>query len=360
MIETGRGKRSPEILAVSAKRLALAVVLAGALTGVLTGCAGQGPRATGPETPETPETPATAGTVGRVDLPASQPLKGPRIADSFGNVDFYTTAAGDTYAALTEEFGISEAKIAAFNELTPGLPLAPGMKLRLIPPAGPLAGATGTAMADADGIPRTYIVSAGDNLDGITYRFGLTEEQLAEANKVPYVHEQGNVYFIHPGRQIELQKKPVDSRAGTGKTVDNAFGRADFYTTVDGDSLDSLGYRFRSTTRQLLQYNPGLKADRPIPAGTRIRLMPGDLKIHGARGTFMASADGVPVTYTTAAGDIGRQVAFRFNLRLDELEAANRPLAPGTRTWIEFADLAAGELKPGQTISLTRDQPINK
>lgn len=354
MLEAGRGKRSPEILAVSAKRLALAVVLAGALTGALAGCDGQGARATNPEAP------VTAGTVKQAAVPALQPLTGPRVADSFGNIDFYTTVAGDTYAALTKEFGISEAKIAAFNDLTPGLPLTPGTKLRLIPPAGPLAGATGTAVVDADGVPRSYIVSAGDNLDGITYRFGLTEEQLAEANKVPYVHEQGNVYFIHPGQQIELQKKPVDSRAGTGKTVNNAYGRADFYTTVDGDSLDSLGYRFRSTSRQLLQYNPALKADRPIPAGTRIRLMPGDLKIDGARGTFTATADGVPVTYTTTAGDIGRQVAFRFNLRLDELDAANRPLTPGTRTWIEFADLAAGELMPGQTISLTRDQPINK
>jgi LysM repeat protein/phage tail protein X len=354
MIEAG--KRSSDLLAVPAKRLAAAVVLAVVLAGGLTGCGAQAVRATDPATPETQ---ASAAVV-KSGAPTPRSLKGPKVADSFGNVDFYTTAAGDTHAALAAAFGISEAKIAAFNGLTPGAPLVPGTKLRLIPPAGPMAAATGTASVDAAGIPRTYIVSADDTLDGITYRFGITEEQLAEANKVPFVHEQGNVYFLHPGQQIELQKKPVDSRSGTGKTVNNSFGRADFYTTVDGDSLDSLGYRFRSTTRQLLLYNPGLKADRPIPAGTRVRLMPGDLKIEGAQGTATASADGVPVTYTMAAGDVERQVAFRFNLRLDELESANRPLTPGTRTWIEFTDLPSGELKPGQTISLTLDQPITK
>jgi LysM repeat protein len=354
MVETG--KRSSDALAVPAKRLALAVVLAGALTGGLTGCDAQGVQATDLATPETQ---ASAAVV-KSGVPAPKSLKGPKVADSFGNIDFYTTAAGDTYAALTGEFGISEAKIAAFNGLTPGAPLSPGKKLRLIPPDGPMAGATGTASVDADGIPRTYIVSADDSLDGITYRFGITEEQLAEANKVPFVHEQGNIYFIHPGQQIELQKKLVDSRSGTGKTVNNSFGRADFYTTVDGDSLDSLGYRFRSTTRQFLLYNSGLKADRPIPVGTRVRLMPGDLKIEGAQGTATANADGVPVTYTTAPGDVERQVAFRFNLRLDELESANRPLTAGTRTWIEFDDLPSGELVPGQTISLTLDQPITK
>jgi hypothetical protein len=129
---------------------------------------------------------------------------------------------------------------------------------------------------------------------------------------------------------------------------------------VDGDSFDSLGYKFRRTAPQLLLYNPALKADQPIPPGTRVKLMAGNLRITGARGTFTADAAGVPLTYTTAAGDIERQVALRFNLEIHELESANRPLAAGERTWFAFAGFPAGELAPGQVISLTLEHPINR
>ncbi|MGX9902006.1 hypothetical protein ACW0JT_23275 [Arthrobacter sp. SA17] len=94
----------------------------------------------------------------------------------------------------------------------------------------------------------------------------------------------------------------MDSRSGKGKTGNNSFGHTVFYTTVDGDSFDSLGYQFRSTTAQLLQYNPSLVADKPIPAGTKVSLMSGEQKTDGAKGTFTADAEGIPLSYTTAPG----------------------------------------------------------
>lgn len=370
VLESECQSRGTVRLAAQAKCLALAVVLAGGLAGCAPGEPAPGPTATvgagsvisgKAMTDKLAAAPAATGaSTAPTDGSTSREMRGPKAADSFGNVDFYTTVAGDTFAAMTAAFGLSEAKITEFNGLTPGAPLVPGKKLRLIPAEGPLRGASGTATVDADGIPSTYDVAANDTLDGIAYRFGLTQEQLAEANKVPYVHEQGNVYFLKRGNRIQLQKNPVDSRSGTGVTVTNSFGNADFYTTVDGDSFDSIGYKFRRTAPQLLLYNPALKADRPIPPGTRVKLMAGDVRIAGARGTFTADAAGVPLTYTTAAGDIEGQVAFRFNLAIHELESANRPLAPGERTWFAFADLPAGELAPGQVISLTAEQPINR
>jgi LysM repeat protein len=285
-------------------------------------------------------------------------LAGPTVTDSFGNVDYYTTVSGDTSADVAASFGISVAKLAEFNGLDKGAPLVAGTKLRLIPAPGPITGAKGAAVVDASGIPISYVVEPDDTLDGITYRFGLTGEQLAEANKVPYVYEKGNTYFVRAGNHIQLQKNPVDSRAGAGATVNNSFGQAIFYTTVDGDSFDSLGYKFRSTTDQLLQYNPSLTADRPIPAGTRVRLMPGELKIEGARGTFTADAAGIPLTYTTAPGDTEPQISFRFSAT--DLEWANRPLTSTDRVWYAFTDLSRNELAPGQTISLDLNKPLHK
>ncbi|WP_458113526.1 LysM peptidoglycan-binding domain-containing protein [Arthrobacter sp. R1-13] len=293
--------------------------------------------------------------------PGKPSLAGPTITDSFGNADFYTTVSGDTFAVVAAAFGISEAKLSEFNGMEPGTPLAPNTKLRLIPAPSPILGAKGAATFDANGIPVTYVIEANDTLDGIIYRFGLTKEQLAEANKVPFVYEQGNQYFVRAGKHIQLQKNPVDSRSGKGKMVNNSFGHTIFYTTVDGDSFDSLGYQFRSTTAQLLQYNPFLVADKPIPAGTKVSLMHGDQKIDGAQGTFTADAEGTPLTYTTAPGDIEKQIVFRFGLTGQaDLGWANRPLTGHGRVWYDYNDVPSGELAPGQTISLALNKPINK
>jgi LysM repeat protein len=291
--------------------------------------------------------------------PPVQTAAGAVVYDSFGNTDFYTTLSGDTAASVAESFGLSEAKLSEFNALQPGVPMTPGTRLRLIPAEGPMAGAMGAAVVDADGIPTSYVVEPEDSTQGISYRFGITSDQLAEANKVPYVHEVGNEYFLLAGRRIELQKKPVDSSSGTGTTIDNSFGEHIFYTSVVGDSLDSLGYKFRCTTEQLLRYNPSLTTSGPIPAGTKVRLMPGELPITGATGSFTADADGVPLTYTTAPGDTERQVAFRFRLAdIVDLTSANLSLTQEGLTWYAYTD--SWELVPGQTISLDRSQPIRK
>jgi LysM repeat protein len=302
-------------------------------------------------------TPTGTATAAEADFAMLSAL-GPVVSDSFGNADFYTTLPGDTADMVAHAFGLSEAKLAEFNGLQPGAPLTPGTKLRLIPVAGPITGAKGTAVVDANGIPTSYAVAPGDTLGGITYRFGLTEAQLAQANKVPYVYEKGNVYFLRAGRHLRLQMDPVDSKSNTGTTVTNSFGNPIFYTTVDGDSLDSLGYQFRCSTAQLLQYNPLLSTDRHIPAGTKVRLMPGELKIDGARGSFTADADGIPLTYTTAPGDTETQISLRFSA--PDLEWANRPLTGTDRVWYAFSDLSSGELVPGQTISLDLDKPLHK
>lgn len=279
-------------------------------------------------------------------------------------MDFYSTASGDTFAVVAAAFGISETKLYEFNAQSHGAPLAPNTKLRLIPAEGPIIGAKGTATVDANGIPTSYVIEASDTLDGITYRFGLTAEQLAEANKVPFVHEQGNQYFVRAGNHIQLQKNPVDARSGKGKRVTNSFGKTVIYTTVDGDSFDSLGYEFRSTTAQLLQYNPSLSADEPIPAATKVNLMAGEQKVDGAQGTFTADAEGIPLTYTTAPGDIEKQIVFRFGLAsvtgLADLRSANRPLTGDGGVWYDSVDPPSGELAPGQTISLALNKPINK
>ncbi|MGG5170635.1 LysM peptidoglycan-binding domain-containing protein [Pseudarthrobacter sp. J1738] len=288
-------------------------------------------------------------------------LGGRPVADSFGNVDYYTTIPGDTSAAVADAFNLSQAKLAEFNGLTVGSELAPNTTLRLIPKPGAIKGAMGKATVDANGIPTSYVIEPNDTLDGITYRFGITEEQLAEANKVAITYEKGNVYFVRAGKHIQLQKNPVDSRAGGGIRVNNSFHNTVFYTTVAGDSFDSLGYEFRITTEQLLRWNPTLHADWPIPSGTKMSLMPGAVAIEGARGTFTADAKGIPQTYNTVPGDTEDQIAARFGIPdALSLAAANPPPTGPKSVWYAYKDMVAGELAGGQTISLDQANQIHR
>ena len=331
------------------------------LSTALAGCTSEALPSSAPllaTTTPTAVTPTASTAPTSPPSPTAKPsVSGETIIDSFGNADYYITVADDALALVAEAYGFSEAKLAGFNGLQPGAVLAPGTKLRLMP-EGPGIGASGAAVVDTAGIPTSYTIEHDDTLAGITYRFNVTADQLAEANKVPFVQEQGNVYFVREGRTIQLQKNPVDSRSGRGQAVENSWGTTVFYTTVDGDSFDSLGYQFRVGTAEILQYNPSLVETEPIPAGTKLRLIAGDLPVEGARGTYTADANGIPLTYTTVAGDTEVQVAARFGVTI--LSDANRPTSGGGGVWYQYTHVPSGELAAGQTISVSLDQPINK
>lgn len=292
---------------------------------------------------------------------AATPGSGEIVVDSFGNADFYTTVPDDTYESVVAKFDLPEAKIAEFNAFPAGVPLSANVKLRLLPVPGPIRGAMGASKEDTSGLPLRYEAVENDTVDGLRYRFGLSKEQLAEANMVPDdLNEKGVDYFLHPGSTIELQKRFVAPASGTGTVVRNSFGNPLYYTTVDGDTFDSLGYKFRRSPVQLLQDNATLGTGGTIPVGTKLSLGPLDTTIDGARGSYTKDAVGLPLTYTTAAGDVEARVALRFNLSTADLGSVNRPVTPGGRVWYGFADLPNGVISPGQTISISKDTPIVK
>ena len=169
------------------------------LLAVLAGCSA--PPQPSPEQPTQAPSPTYSFT------PAVYaPLSGQMVADSWGNDDFYTPASGETLAAVAAHFKLSPAKLAEFNGLSTADTLTSGKQLRLIPPPVPIPGAMGQATYDSNGIPVEYVVAEKDTTGGLVYRFGLTLQQLAEANHVDHVYEQGNQYYLQPGRHMWLQQ----------------------------------------------------------------------------------------------------------------------------------------------------------
>ena len=112
--------------------------------------------------PTTAEATATATPAGT----GTSSLAGPIVTDSFGNVDYYTTVAGETPAAVAASFGISEAKLAEFNGLDRRRSPAGGHEAASDPAPGPIVGAKGAAVVDASGIPISYVIEPNDTLDG--------------------------------------------------------------------------------------------------------------------------------------------------------------------------------------------------
>lgn len=271
------------------------------------------------------------------------------------------TAAMDGSAPSTSASSTASLKSEALpGSLAPSDGALPAATETKPTPSPPIPGAMGQVTVDASGVPENYTVVQDDTTEGIQLRFGISAQHLAKANKVSAVHTVGVNYFLHPDDVVALQVKPVDSNSGTGPTVKNHEGAPIFYTTVDGDTFDSLGYQFRVSTEALLRYNPLLSPGSTIPAGTKITLMPNELTIRGAQGPFTADSNGVPLGYTTAVGDIDSQVAARFNLEIAQLLHANLPLDNSTPAWFAYTDHASGELQANQTISLSGQHPLQK
>lgn len=166
------------------------------LLAVLAGCSA--PQADGGASSSSPSaSPTPSGPV---------PLSGSIVRDSWGNIDFYTPVSTDSLAQVADHFELSPAKLAQFNGMSTADPLTPGRQLRLIPPPVPITGAMGQAVYDAEGIPVEYTIAEKDTTGGLRYRFGLTQAQLAAANHVDHIYEQGNVYYLQPGKHMWLQK----------------------------------------------------------------------------------------------------------------------------------------------------------
>ncbi len=129
-------------------------------------------------------TPAMTSTVnavaaaGTVTSTAAAPVQTP--ASTAENARFYTVRSGDTLMIIGVATGIDWQQIAAANGITGDTSLQVGQQLRL-----PAAGSSQTAtMTPASGKMTTYQVQSGDTLGSIGLHFGVTAQDIAEANGI--------------------------------------------------------------------------------------------------------------------------------------------------------------------------------
>jgi len=168
---------------VSAKTFLTLATLA--LTGALlvAACGGDGGGAGGRPNPSKIPT-ATAFAV----LPEPTILSGGLLVTEGGGGDTYVVKAGDTLVAIAAELGVPVEELIRLNDLTDPSHLEVDQVLKVPPRAGtqptPVPGRQPTRQATraASGSAEEYEVQPGDNASDIAARFGITLQELADAN----------------------------------------------------------------------------------------------------------------------------------------------------------------------------------
>lgn len=126
-------------------------------------------------------------------LETPTPLPPPATATSVGCPNPYTVKQGDWIYQIARNCQVDASAIVAANPgINPNF-ISPGQQLNMPGPGtGPVPPATAIACTG------THTVARGENLFRIAYNCGLTTEQLAATNSIPYP------YTIYTGQIIRF------------------------------------------------------------------------------------------------------------------------------------------------------------
>jgi LysM repeat protein len=274
----------------------------------------------------------TALDVGQVLTIPGKPAKTPAKAAAKSAVDeaegeaaaTYKVKKGDTLAKVADKLGVSVAELKAANGLK-GSSIHAGQALKA--PGKPVvtktAGRSSRAAAAEPEAPTTYKVKHGDTLFSISKKFGISVDELRDANGL------SSRATIHSGQTLKLsadeaEPAAVPARGGkaskrrhaadedvaageggqAGGRVVEVEGRAVTYKVKKGDTLEKVADKLDTDVARL-------KKDNHLK-GSAIR--PGQV-LKGPRTTSKA--------YVARAGDNLPDVARRFGVSTEKLRATN-------------------------------------
>lgn len=167
----------------------------------------------------------------------------------------HVVAAGETLAEIAARYGSNAAAVAATNELSNPNLIRIGQKLTI-------PGASGSTSSGGGGDSATvHVIRAGETLAGIASRYGVTVEQLAEANGIT---DPSRIYI---GTRLSL--------TGQSFVADSTdAGSATTHTVQAGDTLGSIARRYGVDVNELARTN-GISNPNRIQVGQKLTISGG-------------------------------------------------------------------------------------
>ncbi len=180
----------------------------------------------------------------------------------------YRVRRGDTLSKIARRFGVRESDLVRANDLRNRHRIRVGQRLEIpgktpksVAKAKPSPKKTPVARATTP-VPTSglYKVRRGDNLASIARRFGVSQSDLASANRLR------NRNHIRIGQVLRIPGGSNDAVPANGGP-----GRPGIYTVRKGDTLAKIARRFGVTQREILELNE-LRSRNLIRVGQRLYL----------------------------------------------------------------------------------------
>ena len=209
----------------------------------------------------------------------------------------YTVVSGDSLWSIANRFGVTVQALRDANNLTSDV-LSVGQVLTI--PG--VSGEEDNGEDEDNGAVFYYTVERGDSLWSIARRFGVTVQEIRDANDLTSDTLSVGQSLIIPGISAgdDLEDNEENDTVPTT------------YTVASGDSLWSIANRFGVTVNELKSAN-GLTSN--LLSVGQVLIIP----------TAGSSTPGSPIynTYTVASGDSLWSIANRFGTTVDTIKTLN-------------------------------------